>query len=179
MTLVRLSDGTMPEDAIISERIRIRHPSKFFFSKGVIVDDFSYFSTEVQIGVYSHLAPNITISGGQKRVVTIGRFCGISAGVSIHASSSDYIGFSMDLPSVPTELQFGGESEDIAIGDFCLLGAKSTILPGVQLPEGVSIAAGAVVSNRHYDPWTLITRTGESIPRNVNRKLISKLRSLE
>lgn len=174
----RLSDGLHPRDAIISDNIRVRHPQKFFFSKGVIVDDFSYFSTEVQIGAYSHLAPNITISGGQKRVVTIGQFCGIAAGVSIHASSSDYLGFSMDLPTVPREMQFGGHSEDVSIGDFCLIGAKATILPGVKLPEGVSVAAGAVVSNRHFEPWTLITREGDSIPRSVNQSLLDKIRPL-
>ena len=50
---------------IVSKNIRIRNKDFFKVGKGSIIDDFSYFSTKVEIGKYTHLAANCHIGGGK------------------------------------------------------------------------------------------------------------------
>lgn len=51
---------------IISQNIRQRHPDHFEVGNFSIVDDYSYFSTRVIIGICSHIASGCTIGGGQE-----------------------------------------------------------------------------------------------------------------
>ena len=139
---------------IIGKTVRIRKPESVSIDDGSIIDDFTYISCALEIGKYSHIAPNVTISGGSSKV-TMGNFVGIAAGVSIHAQSSEYISASLDLPSIPKRYRIGGIDQEITISDHVIIGAKSTVLPGVVLPEGFASAANSVVPKGTYDSWTL------------------------
>jgi acetyltransferase-like isoleucine patch superfamily enzyme len=151
--------------AIIGKTVRIRKPEECVIGDHTILDDFTYISCPLEIGRFSHIASNVTISGGHGRV-TIGDFVGVATGCSLHAASSDYLEGSLDYPSIPAEFQFGGQCEDIVFEDFVLLGAKSVVLPGVHLPEGVSTGALSVISKRKYRPWTLYVRGQREMKRD-------------
>lgn len=140
--------------AIIGKTVRVRHPEDVIIGDYSIIDDFTYISSKLELGSYCHIASNVNISGGGGKVV-IGNFVGIASGVSLHTASSSYLTSSFELPSIPKEYQFGGDKGDITIADHVLLGAKSTILPGVELPEGFASAAGATIGQRVYDSWAL------------------------
>ena len=49
-----------------------------------------------------------------------------------------------------------GVSKSVVIGNGCWLGARSTILPGVELANKTLVAAGAVVTKSIVGPNTLI-----------------------
>src|SRR5262245_49872251 len=117
--------------AIVGKAVRIRHPEQVSIGDGTIIDDFTYISGSVEIGCFSHIGPQCTISGGLGKLV-VGNYVGISSGCSIHLASSEYCAASLDLPSVPEEIQFGGEVGEVEFADFVLLGANSTVLPGVR-----------------------------------------------
>lgn len=140
--------------AIIGKCVRIRRPELVSIGDNTIIDDFTYISCEMTIGSYCHIASNVTISGGKQKI-TIGNFVGISAGCSIHASSSDYICASFELPSIPDKFHFGGTSEPISIDDHVLLGAQSVVLPGVHLPIGFASTAHTVIRKNTYKSWYL------------------------
>lgn len=143
------------KDVIIGKSVRIRNPERVSIGDGTIIDDFTYISCELEIGKFCHISSNVHFGGGNSKV-TIGDYVGISTGCSIHACSSDYMGVSLDLPSVPENERYGGKCSPIVIGDHCLLGSHTVVLPGVNLPEGFATGAHMVVgSNKKYEPWTL------------------------
>jgi len=148
-TLARLGTG-----AIVGQCVRVRRPECVRIGDYTIIDDFTYLSGTVEIGRYVHIAPNVSLIAA-RGAIRVGDFVGIAAGCCVYASSSDYLNASLDLPSVPVELQFGGVTEDVALGDHVLLGSHTVVLPGVVLPEGVATAAHTVLRKRAYEPWTL------------------------
>ncbi|WP_043982293.1 acyltransferase [Priestia megaterium] len=70
--------------------------------------------------------------------ITIGKNCGIGMEV-LFCTSSHEIG---------DEDKRGGENIKlpIVVGDGCWIGARTTILPGIEIGKGCVIAAGAVVT---------------------------------
>lgn len=141
-------------NVIIGKTVRIRHPELVEIGDNSIIDDFTYISASMKIGKCCHIAAGVNIGGGGG-LVEMGNYVGISAGCSIHSASSDYISASLDYPSVPKELQFGGVKKNIFFSDFVLLGAHCVVLPGVNLPEGFASGAKTIIRNKKYDSWSL------------------------
>ncbi len=139
---------------IVGKCVRIRRPELVSIGDYTIIDDFTYISGALEIGAHSHIGPNVTITGGIKKL-TVGNYAGIGAGCSIFVGSTDFVTPSFDFPSIPEEFQFGGIREEVVIGHYVQLGSRSVVLPGAQLPEGFASAAMTVVRKRAYEPWTL------------------------
>lgn len=137
------------EGCIIGKSVRIRNPERCIIGDGTIIDDFTYISAEINIGKNCHIASNVSISGGQGKF-TLGNYSTISNGVSIHCASSDYSTMSMDLPSVPKDLQFGGEIDEIQIGNFVTVGAHSCILPGAIVEDRVAFGSYSLIKSGIY-----------------------------
>jgi acetyltransferase-like isoleucine patch superfamily enzyme len=140
--------------ARVGKTVRIRRPEEVIIGDGCIIDDFTYISCEMVLGKHCHIAPNVTISGGSSKV-TLGDYVAISTGCSLHAASSDYLTASLDLPSVPEELRFGGTAEEIVLGDHVILGSHTVVMPGVNLPTGVATGAHTILRNKKYEEWFL------------------------
>ena len=98
------------------------------------------------------VAATIGIINGK---VKIGDFVGVGAGTSIHPCSSEFLSVSLEMPSIPKEFQYGGINERIIINNYCQIGAKNTILPGVSLPEGFASSANSVIRKKKYREWSL------------------------
>ncbi len=142
------------DNLIIGKTVRIRNPEKASIGSSTIIDDFTYISSEIEIGNNSHIASNVVISGGSGKF-TLGNFSTLSSHVSVHCGSSEYSSLSLDLPSVPEEMRFGGEMQDIKIGDFVTVGSHSVILPGVDIPEGCAFGAFTLIKKRELKPYHL------------------------
>ena len=54
------------EDSIIGRTVRIRKPEEVTIGEHTIIDDFTYISCALEIGVFSHIASNVDISGSAK-----------------------------------------------------------------------------------------------------------------
>jgi acetyltransferase-like isoleucine patch superfamily enzyme len=137
------------ENVIIGKTVRIRKPEECIIGDNTIIDDFAYISCSIETGKNCHIASHVSISGGSGKL-KIGNYSTISNHCSIHCASSDYSSVSLDLPSVPKELQFGGSFEDIMIGDFVTIGAHTCILPGVILPDQFACGAYCLLNKQKY-----------------------------
>lgn len=51
----------------------------------------------------------------------------------------------VDLKSVPYDYRY--KNKKVVIGNFCWIGARTTILPGVTIGDGAVIGAGSVVAH--------------------------------
>jgi len=146
------------KNVIIGKTVRIRKPEECIIGDNTIIDDFAYISCVIEIGSNCHIASHVSISGGAGKF-KMGNYSTISNHCSIHCASSDYSSVSLDLPSVPKELQFGGEVEDVEIGDFVTVGAHTCILPGVNLPEQFACGAYSLLTKQEYKRNSLYVGT--------------------
>lgn len=139
---------------IISPHCRIRCPEHFHVGNHSIIDDFSYFSTQVEVGMFCHIAPNCTVAGGRDKKFTLGDFGGMSSGVRIYCESNDYL---RDLITLkPPGLEIGDDPirGDVVIGAMCGIGANTLVMPDNVIPEGVAIGALSYVPPRYpFKPW--------------------------
>lgn len=162
------------KNVIIGKTVRIRKPELVEIGDGSIIDDFTYISAGLKVGKYCHIAAGVNISGGGGSV-RLGDYVAIAAGCSIHAASSGYKSASLDYPSIPEGIRFGGIIDDVNMEDFVLLGAHSIVLPGVQLPEGFASGAKTVIRFRQYDSWTLYTGDDARVVCKRDRRRINEL----
>src|SRR5262245_21662991 len=140
--------------AIVGKTVRVRRPAGRVLRAGAIVDDAASSSCQVEIGRHCHIASQVSISGGAGKLI-MGQYSTLSNHCSVHCASSDYPAVSLDLPSVPPDLRFGGIVGDVVIGDYVTVGAHSCVLPGVQLPDGAAFGAYSLIPKSEYLPLSL------------------------
>jgi acetyltransferase-like isoleucine patch superfamily enzyme len=161
------------ENVIIGKTVRIRKPEECIIGDGTIIDDFAYISSAIEIGKNCHIASHVSISGGSGKLV-IGDYSTISNHCSIHCASSDYASISLDLPSVPADLQFGGIVDNVTIGNFVTIGAHSCILPGVTIPNEFACGAFSLITNQKYQMSGLYTGIPAKLLKLRNRDRLLK-----
>ena len=54
------------KNVIIGKTVRIRHPELVSIGDNSIIDDFTYISSELELGKFCHIASNSVILGGAK-----------------------------------------------------------------------------------------------------------------
>jgi acetyltransferase-like isoleucine patch superfamily enzyme len=137
------------KNVIIGKTVRIRRPEECIIGDNTIIDDFAYISCPIEVGSNCHIASHVSISGGSGKF-RMGDYSTISNHCSVHCASSDYSKVSLDLPSVPRDMQFGGVVGDIRIGSYVTVGAHSCILPGVDLPCYFACGAYTLLTKQNY-----------------------------
>ena len=165
------------KNVIIGKTVRIRKPEECIIGDNVIIDDFAYISCSIEIGNNCHISSHVSISGGDGKFI-MGNYSTLSSHCSIHCASSDYSEISLDLPSVPKELQFGGVVENVTIGSFVTVGSHSTILPGVFIPDGVSFGAFSLINKKDYKNWSLYVGIPSKFLKKRNLTNIEKILSV-
>jgi len=143
------------KDSIIGKTVRIRRPELVEIGRNSIIDDFAYISTQLNIGNFTHISAGCHMIGGPKAKITIGNFVNIGPNCNLVGGQNEYRGGELVGPPIPSG--YGGEADiaPIVIEDHVLIGCNVVILPGVHLPEGVSIGAFSLVKKGEYKPWTL------------------------
>lgn len=172
----------MKKDPIISKNIRLRHPDHFRVGDFSIIDDFSYFSTRVEIGRCSHIASNCTIGGGVERLFKLGDFSSISAGCRIWCVSDD---FSEDLvtviPSGLKDVKKHLHTGDVIFQNYTACGANSVVLPHNIIPEGTVIGALSLVPTQfQFEPWSVYAGNPIRLIKRRNKsQVLSEVEALE
>lgn len=139
----------------LSERTRWMYSFQCAVGEYSIIDDFCYISCALEMGAFSHIGANCTLLGGGM-VVRIGDFVDIGPGCRIVSASHDYGKTFFASPAIPIQFREEAIRAPVYIHDHCLLGAGTVVLPGVELPEGVSSGAMTLFTDRvKYEPWTV------------------------
>lgn len=121
------------------------------FGKNIIIDDFVliYAKEKIKIGNYVHIASFSSITGGN--LLQIGDYAAISQGCRILTASDDFKDFGFGNSTIANEFR-NIYSAPISIGNFCIIGANSVVLPNVIIGEGATIGANSVVT-KNLEPW--------------------------
>jgi acetyltransferase-like isoleucine patch superfamily enzyme len=134
----------------ISDKAQIYNPEMIEIGDESRIDDLCVISGVVKIGSYCHVTPMCLIAGGIPGVY-ISDFCTFAYGVKIFAQSDDYSGETMTNSTIPRKFKNEFFSP-VTIEKYSIVGAGSTLFPGIKLSEGTSIGAMSLV-NQSTQPW--------------------------
>ena len=92
----------------------------------------------ISIGNDTIIGNNVFLDGRAK--LNIGNHTDIASSVMIYNSEHDI-----------NSIDFSARQEKVEIGDYCFIGPRAIILPGVKIGKGVVVGAGAVVTKNIED----------------------------
>jgi len=141
------------KNVIIGKTVRIRYPELVEIGDNVILDDFTYISTALRIDGHVHIAAGCKLIGGPGSGVSIGEFSTLAPNVVLAAGSDDYIA-GIASPLVPSRYKGRSEIGHIELRRHCIVGANSTVLPGVVFADGSAVGAQSLVKTS-LEPWSL------------------------
>ena len=141
------------------------------FGKYIIIDDFVliYAKERITIGNYVHIANFTSITGGNNLV--IGNYAAISQGCRILTATDDFKEYGFGNSTISNEFR-NITSSSIKIGDYCIVGANSVVLPGVTIGEGATIGANSVIT-KDLEPWGIYIGNKKVGDRNKVEVLIN------
>lgn len=116
----------------------------------------------IRIGVDTIIGDNAFLDGRDK--LTIGDHVDVASSVMIYNSEHN----------LKSE-EFEATEEPVEIGDFCFIGPRVIILPGIKIGRGAVVAAGAVVT-RDVSEFAIVGGVpAKVIGERKNRKLSYRL----
>lgn len=169
--LARLGLANYGRGVLISRHARIYGAEKIWLGNDVRIDDFSILSAsgEIEIGSYIHIAPYAAIYG--EAGVTMEDYTCISSRTVLYSASDDYSGESLTNPMLPRELKPLYRSAPIILRKHVLVGTCTTVLPGVEMGEGVAIGAHSLVT-QSCPAWGLYVGVPARRIKERSRKLL-------
>lgn len=147
------------------------------FGKFIIIDDFVliYAKEKITIGNFVHIANFTSITGGSNLI--IGNYSAISQGCRILTATDDFKEWGFGNSAIAYNYR-NIKSAPIDIGDFCIIGANSVVLPGVTIGEGTTVGANSVVT-KSLDSWGIYIGNKKVGERNKEEVLQNYIRFLE
>jgi acetyltransferase-like isoleucine patch superfamily enzyme len=141
-------------DVVISPNAEIRRPQLVSIGNHVAIDT-AIITTAAEIGDYVHIGPYVTVIGGPKARLTIGRFVALAAGTRVICGSDRFMGEGLMGPaSIPDAYKDKMKLAPVVLEDFAAAGTNAIILPGVTLAQGSVIATGSLLTHS-TEPWTV------------------------
>lgn len=145
------------KDVYIHESVIFRRPSLVKLGNHIAIDAYSIFTTGLETGDHIHVSYHVKVIGGENGLLKLGDFCNLSAGATIVCGSEKFHGDGLiRAPGIPEDLCDVLNTNPVVFADFVNTGANVTVLPGVNVPEGVVLGANSLVrSTDQLDPWTI------------------------
>ena len=136
----------------ISDKASIYNCDQIEIGDNSRIDDFCVISGKIKIGKNVHITPMCLVAGGEKGII-FEDFTTIAYGVKIFTQSDDYSGKTMTNSTIPTKFKNEFKKE-IVIQKYSIVGAGSSILPGVVLAEGTSVGAMSLIRS-NTESWSI------------------------
>jgi len=141
------------KNVTIGSNVYFRYPEAVEIGDEVIIDDFSYFTTSLNIGSFVHIGPHCSIIGGVKSKLIMGDFSGMSAGCRIVCGSDDYLR-NLTNPSIPRRFRDGAKVGVVTLSKHAVLGTNTVVHPMVHVKEGAATGSCALVT-QDLDDWSV------------------------
>lgn len=140
----------------IGKNVLISRKSSFYgvnnisIGNNVRIDDFCVLSGNITLGNHIHIAVYSAMFGGETGI-EMKDFSGLSSRCVIYAESDDYSGKKLTNPTIPKDYR-GIISEKVVLNKHVIIGAGTTILPGVEIGEGTAVGSMSLV-NKSLKEW--------------------------
>ncbi len=148
--LLALGFKNIGSNVKISDKASIYNCDQIEIGDHSRVDDFCVISGNVKIGKYCHITPMCLVAGGAPGI-TFSDFSTIAYGVKIFAQSDDYSGESLTNSLIPKKYK-NEIFSPVILGRHVIIGANSTVLPGVAIADGCSVGTMSLL-NKSTEPW--------------------------
>lgn len=142
------------KDVFISERVEIRRPHLVSIGSHIAIDSGFYCTVNVDIGDYVHIAPYVTVIGGEKGRFKMDHFSSLAAGARVICGGEKHQGEGLVGPTIPTPYKDEIDYSPVIIERFASVGTNAVVMPGVTVAEGSVVAIGSVVT-ASTKPWTI------------------------
>jgi acetyltransferase-like isoleucine patch superfamily enzyme len=150
--LLAIGFKKLGDNVRISDKASIYDAQNIEIGSNSRIDDFCVVSGKVVIGRNVHITPQCLVAGGVLGV-EIGDFVALAYQTKVFSQSDDYSGLTMTNSTVPK--CYKNEIIDrVAIGRHSIIGAGSTIMPGVVVADGCAIGAHSLVMSS-TEPWSI------------------------
>lgn len=140
------------EDVFIDITARIVRPNLVSIGTRVAIDMCVYISTELEVGDYSHIAPQVSIIGGAKSRLIMEHFTNIASGSRIVCGTDDFTKGLIN-PLVPQKYRYTNYST-VTFKRHSIVGVNCVVLPGITLAEGSVVGANSLLT-KDTEPWTI------------------------
>ena len=140
------------KNILISNKASIYNPELIEIGNNVRIDDFCLLSGKIKISSYIHITPYVLLAGGTEGII-IKDYCTFAYGVKVFSQTDDYSGGSMVNSLIPKKYKMETKKK-ITINKHCIFGANSIIFPGINVAEGTSLGAGAILK-QNTEPWSI------------------------
>ena len=141
---------SLGENVLLSRHTSIYSVGKISIGSNVRIDDFCILSGSITIGNNVHIAPYCGLFAGDYGI-DINDFSGISSRCIIYSLTDDYSGQYLTNLTIPDKYRnvIGGK---VTLGKHALIGTGTTILPNVNIEDGVSVGSMSLV-NKDLPAW--------------------------
>jgi acetyltransferase-like isoleucine patch superfamily enzyme len=129
----------------IDQSVMFINPSKISLGSDVRIDALSILSPGngfIQIDDKVHISHSVRIYGAGGVVLKFAS--GVSSGCAIYSQTDDFLSGHLAHPTIPSELR-NVDTREVTIGEFCIIGANSVLLPGAEMGRGSAVAALSVL----------------------------------
>ncbi len=161
------------KNVIIGRTVRVRYPELVSIGDNVIIDDFTYISTALDIVGHVHIAAGCKLIGGRSAAISIGEFSTLAPNVVLAAGSDDYVA-GIASPLVPAAYKGAAEIGSITLRSHCIVGANSTVLPNVVFEDGSAVGAQSLVKSS-LEAWSLYAGVPARFVKVRNEEAITRL----
>lgn len=141
-------------DVFVSKNTEIKRPHLVEIGNHVAIDSGFYCTTELILGDYIHIAPYVTIIGGEHSKLYMKHFTTIAAGSRIICGSDLHLGAGLVGPTIPTEYRDTTIFSTIIFEEFASIGTNVVVNAGVTLAQGSVVGANSFVT-KDTEPWTI------------------------
>lgn len=171
--LRRMGFASLGEGVQISDKASLYDCHLISIGDRSRIDDFCVVSGEIVIGRNVHITVFCNLAGGRTGI-RIGDFSTLAYGTYVFAQTDDYSGEAMTNSTIPEK--FKSETcREVRIGRHVILGARTTVLPGVEIGDGVSAGAGTTFLES-AEPWQIYVGQPARILRARSKNLLEKER---
>jgi galactoside O-acetyltransferase len=160
-------------NVIIGKTVRIRYPELVVIGDNVIIDDFTYISTQLTLAANVHIAAGCKLIGGREAAVHMGEYSTLAPNVVLSAGSDDYMA-GIATPLVSREYKGQCEVGTIELGRHCIVGAGSVVMPNVTFHEGAALGALSL-AKKSLEAWMLYAGIPARRIRSRDREAILEL----
>ena len=93
----------------------------------------------------------LPVSPRSPETLEIGDFSAVSQGCRLLSGSDDFTDWGFGNSTIEESFR-NVKRAPIGIGNFCIIGANSVVLPGVTIGDGAAIGAGSIIT-KDLEPW--------------------------
>ena len=141
-------------DVVVDANTKITRPELCTIGNHVAIDWGFYCTTQLTIGDYVHVSPNVSVIGGRKTALAIEDFCFVSVGAKMICGSELFKGDGLIGPLIPEEFVDLQDLRPVVLQRFSGVCANSVVLPGVTIATGSVLGANSLLKTS-TEPWTI------------------------